>query len=132
MRSIRPCEAGSEPMRLCLHLPSPLDAPEDWDPRQRARLRQIVVRAIDRAVANLRLPDVAIERVWSGDRMDLDIFATVPPSLPRGEARERLDLARWHTDRASYGLPSYDDDGDEVEIPVRGAHPKVERLEFEE
>jgi hypothetical protein len=106
-------------MHLRLYMPSIIEAPDDWSVDQRTRLQRIIVRAFERAVAAIDLPTACVEIVRAVPQEATPTGTLVELAQRRGSPKERLDEARVYSDGGHYGLPSYQDAGAQVAVPLR-------------
>lgn len=93
-------------MRRRYHLPASIHCRADIGADERARLQRALSDAVRRAVESSS--SGAPEIVAAGFEV-------------QGEAREPFSFGRYHSDRETYAVPSYDDGGRPHEVPVKSA-----------
>jgi len=107
-------------MHLRLHVPYPIDVPDDWSALQRTRLQQVIARAFERAVSGFHIPTAHIEIVREVREVrEEKTRSEVRLAQQRGDPKERVDAARLRNNGARYSVPGYDDGGKPVDVPAR-------------
>jgi hypothetical protein len=104
-------------MELFLHIPATFDAPDDWDRSQADRLRRTVNRALERSIRATRRPGVEL-RIVGPDRGTIRVAAPSGAGGGDGSPKERFEAVRLRQAHAGYDVPSYDDQGRPVALPV--------------
>src|SRR5688500_2387648 len=97
-------------MKTRYYLPSDVQCPDHLSADEKARLERSILDALRRGIAGAagEMPEIVVAEL----------------KLPEN-AREAFSSSRYHDERGTYAVPSYQEGGAQVEIPL-------EPLSFEE
>jgi hypothetical protein len=90
-------------MKSRYYLPSRVQCPEELSADEKARLERTILEALRRGIAAAagEMPEILV----------------ADPEIPQ-DAREFFSPSRYHADRDTYAVPSYQEGGAPREIPV--------------